>query len=343
MHTNADPFAEPRRRRGGLWFFLGLAAVLLVVYTVVAVALAWSDSGTTGRRRLGALGSDRIAVIGVNGVITAGGQGSLLSGGGGAGAGTIVRQLHRALRDPGVKAIILRINSPGGSAAASQEVFEEVLAARQKKPCVASMADTAASGGYYIASACNRIVANRATATGSIGVIMSGMNYSGLLQRYAIKDQTITSGKFKAIGSATRPLSPEGRALLQGLVDNTYQQFLGDVARGRGRPASEIAKVADGRVLTGEQAQAVGLVDVLGGFYEAVRVAQKLAKLKPKGEPNLQRYDRSSWLEDLLESRAASQPPRAQVPLANLAPSPDDGASLLWFLAPVTAPSLLPN
>jgi len=193
---------------------------------------------------------------------------------------------------------------------------------------VASMADVAASGGYYIASACDKIVANRASMTGSIGVIIGSYNLSGLMKRYEVTDTTVTSGRFKATGSPTRPFSAADRALLQGLVMDTYEQFVSDVAKGRGCDVQKIRRVADGRVMTGRQAKAAGLVDELGGFQRAVEVARDLARLPRGQQPNLYYMGRGSLYEQLLEadSLAPTRPAGAE---QLLAPTP------LWLLAPL--------
>jgi protease-4 len=328
-----------RRRRSGLGLALGVGCALFLLWGLLVVLLvSLGGSGTRRGSHLAGLGSDRIAVLTVNGVIMASAERSMMGGSAGASSTAFVRQVRKAAADKGVKAILVRINSPGGTAAAAQEMYEAVMAARQKKPVVASMADMAASGGYYVASACNRIVAQRATMTGSIGVIIAGYNVSGLLKRYDVSDQAITSGKYKDAGSMTKPQSPEDRALLQSMVDNVYQQFLGDVAKGRDKKPEQIKPYADGRVLTGEQALKVGLVDELGGFWTAVAAAEKLGGLKHSEEPNLDRMERGTLFEDLLNSDSLLPAPAARPswlpPLADGAGAAQTVGGPLWLMAP---------
>lgn len=321
---------EPTRRRRGslLPLFVGLFLVLFVGYGVIVALIAAVGAGG----RIGStLAKDRIGVIDVSGLITAQSTMGMFGGVSGAGADRIVGHIRSAAADHTIRAVVVRIDSPGGTPAASQEIFSAILAARERKPFVASMADVAASGAYYVAAACDRIVANRATLTGSIGVMMPGYDLSGLLEWVRVKPTVITSGKFKDIGSFDRPMRAEERELLQAMVDNTYEQFLTDVAIGRKVPPAKIRPHADGRIFTGEQAKKVGLVDELGGFYDAVRVAEKAAGMAPSTEPNLYYYGRGTLLEQLLAvtptSRGSGPPAAALPPL--LAP--------LWLLGPFGA------
>lgn len=184
----------------------------------------------------------------------------------------------KATKDPSIKAIVLRINSPGGTVAASQELYQAVTKARKKKPVVVTMGDVAASGGYYIASAADAIFANPGTLTGSIGVITQYLNFADLLTKIGVKGVVIKSGEFKDIGNPTRPLTEQERKILQTLLDNTYKQFIKDVAKGRKSSKEKIEKIAKGLIYTGDQAKKAGLVDYLGDYYLALKHAQKLAK-----------------------------------------------------------------
>ncbi|MBI5831693.1 MAG: signal peptide peptidase SppA [Armatimonadetes bacterium] len=326
---------KARRKRRTVWVALGTTFLLITLGVGLIRLLAGALGGDeTNSRGFAGVSGDRIAVINVNGVIRAGGESSLL-GGVSPGASALLKQIRSAERNRDVKAVILHINSPGGAAASSQEVYEAVMAARRKKKFVASMADVAASGGYYIASACDRIVANRASMTGSIGVIIASYNVSGLMKRYDVTDTTITSGPFKATGAPTRPFSDADRTLLQGLVNDTYEQFVADVAKGRGCDVAKIRKVADGRVMTGRQAKAAGLVDELGGFQRAVEVARDLARLPRGRQPNLYYMGRTSLVDQLLDSETLL-PGRGAALEQVLAPTP------LWLLAPAAlAPAAL--
>jgi protease-4 len=213
-----------------------------------------------------------------------------------SGADDIAKQIKRAGEDSSVKAIILRINSPGGSAAASQELHEEVRKARENdKIVVASMSDVAASGGYYVACGADKIVANPGTITGSIGVIFSQLQYSELLEKYGVRSNVIKSGKYKDIGSPLRNMTEEERQILQEMIDDVYSQFVHAVAEGRQMNESEVLELADGRIFTGRQAKELGLVDELGNFQDAVDLAAELAGIK--GKPKMVEYGKKSPFE----------------------------------------------
>lgn len=188
--------------------------------------------------------------------------------------------LVKATKDPSVKAIVLRINSPGGTVAASQEIYKAVIKAKKKKPVVATMGDVAASGGYYIAAAADKIFANPGTLTGSIGVITSYLNFYGLLNKIGVQGVVIKSGEYKDIGNPTRPLSEQERKILQTLLDDTYDQFVIDVAKGRNIPREKVLPMAKGLIYTGKQAKKVGLIDFVGDYYQAIKYTQKLVKEK---------------------------------------------------------------
>jgi len=196
-----------------------------------------------------------------------------------------IEQLRKFSKDDSVKAIVLRINSPGGGVGPSQEIYEEVRKLKGKKVVVASMGALAASGGYYIACAAQKIYANPGTITGSIGVIMQFVNVKDLIEKIGLKGMVVKSGVFKDIGSPVRDMKPEERELLQGVIDNVHSQFIGAVAEGRKMDREKVAKIADGRIFSGEQAKALGLVDALGNLEDAVAEAGKLAKIE--GEPRV--------------------------------------------------------
>jgi protease-4 len=195
-----------------------------------------------------------------------------------------VDEIKEYSKDSSIKAIILRIDSPGGAVAPSQEIYSEVKKAVAKKKVVVSMGSIAASGGYYIASPATRIVANPGTLTGSIGVIMEIPNIEGLLNKIGIKTEVIKSGKNKDIGSMFRGMKKEERELLQGLMDNVHEQFIRAVAEGRKKKVEDVRQIADGRVFTGEQALSYGLVDELGTLEDTTKVAAKLAGITEEPE-----------------------------------------------------------
>ncbi len=194
-------------------------------------------------------------------------------------------QLQEFQRDQTIGAVVLRIDSPGGLVGPAQEIHREVRRFRERKPVVASLAAVAASGGYYVASAADAIVANPGTTTGSIGVIMPLGNARELLGKIGVESTPVFSGRFKEAGTPTRSLTAEERALFQGLVDDLHAQFIQSVAEGRQMPAEKVAAVSDGRVFTGRQAVDYGLVDRLGNFRDAVELAWERAGLK--GEPRV--------------------------------------------------------
>ena len=196
-----------------------------------------------------------------------------------------IDELKGHLKDPSIKAIIMRIDSPGGAVAPSQEIYEEVRKAVTKKKIVVSMGSVAASGGYYIASPATRIVANPGTLTGSIGVIMEIPNFAGLMNKLGIKSEVVKSGRHKDIASVFRGIKKEDREILQNVLDNVHDQFILAVAEGRKMLLEDVRKIADGRIFTGEQALKIGLIDEIGNLEDAVKVAGKLSGIK--GEPEV--------------------------------------------------------
>lgn len=201
-----------------------------------------------------------------------------------------------------IKAVVVRIDSPGGGVAPTQEIYDAIGKLKTKKTVIASMGGMAASGGYYIATACDQVVANPGTLTGSIGVIMELGNIEELMRKVGLKEYSIKSGPHKDIGSPFRPLSPEGRAILQSLVDNVHAQFVSAVAKGRKMPEDKVRELADGRVYSGEQAKQLGLIDVLGNMEDAVDLAAKRAGIEGTPEIIYARRQEKSWWERLLFS-----------------------------------------
>jgi protease-4 len=194
----------------------------------------------------------------------------------------IVGQLDEFSRDEAIRAVVLRIDSPGGGAAAAQEIYEEVRRLRTQKKVVASLGSVAASGGYLIAAAADRIVANPGTITGSISAVMHFADVQELMKKVGVRSSVVKSGKYKDIGSPLRDMTAEERQLIQRIVDDIYDQFVRDISDNRKLPLDDVAKIADGRIFTGRQALQLKLVDELGGFQEAVRVAGKLSGIKGK-------------------------------------------------------------
>lgn len=246
------------QRRRSTWFWIFIAGSLLVAFVFVVSILGYvAIRASGGGGDFSGLGG-QIAVVDVDGVILS--------------ADTLVDQLRRFDQDSSVKAIVLHIDSPGGAAAPSQEIYHEVRHIRdeKKKPIVASVESVGASGAYYIASGCSRIYANQASIVGSIGVIMEWTNYGDLLKWAKLKSETLKAGSLKDAGSPTRDLTPVERAYFQSLVDNMHTQFIQDVATGRGMKVEDVRNLATGQVWTGEQALPLHLIDKTGGFRDAL-------------------------------------------------------------------------
>lgn len=214
---------------------------------------------------------ERIGVVEINGMLS--------------GSDPVVRQLVSFKKDDSIKAVILRVDSPGGAVAPSQEIHDEVIRVAAKKPVVVSMASVAASGGYYVSIPAHRIVANPGTITGSIGVIMQLTNLEELYGKLGLKSLVVKSGEHKDIASPFRPMTSEDRKILQGVIDDVYDQFVSAVAEGRNLSVEKVRNLADGRIFTGRQAKEIGLVDELGGMRDAVGIAKDLAGIS--GEPKL--------------------------------------------------------
>jgi protease-4 len=203
----------------------------------------------------------------------------------------IVRQFKKFRERRDVKAILFRVDSPGGGVAASQEIYEEVKKTRDGgKPVVVSMGAVAASGGFYVSCGASRIVANRGTVTGSIGVISQFLRFDPLMKKIGVEANTIKSGKFKDTGNPFREMTKEDRQYFQGLIDDVHRQFIAVVARERSLKHSKVVEYADGRVFTGEQALRVGLVDTLGTYEHAVMVAAEMGGIE--GEPAIVKEER---------------------------------------------------
>jgi len=192
----------------------------------------------------------------------------------------ITEQLGRFRKDKGIKAIILRINSPGGAVGPTQEIYREVLRTVETKKVVASLGGVAASGGYYIAAAAKQIVANPGTITGSIGVIMEFVRFEDLLNKIGIKLEVLKSGEFKDIGSPHRKLTARDKELISALIADIQKQFVEAVASGRNLSIEKTREIADGRIFSGAQAKELGLVDVLGNFQDAVELAKGMATIR---------------------------------------------------------------
>ena len=266
----------PPRRRSA-WFYIGVIGGSLAAVCLLLTFMVWATMRSIGGGDSAGFGlsADRIAVIDITGVILS--------------PETVDSQLRKFGDDSSVKAIILHINSPGGGAAASQEIYHEVLRVRQEnhKKVIASIESVGASGAYYIASACDKIYANDASVVGSIGVIMEWTNYGDLLRWAKLKNVVIHAGELKDAGDPSRDLTPKEEAYFQSLVDNMYTQFVHDVATGRHSTDAKITPLATGQVWTGQQSLPLGLIDKVGGYRVALMETAKDAGIS--GEPSVVR------------------------------------------------------
>lgn len=262
---------------------LVLLALLLLLVAVSAVVTV------IGRKGVGL--RDKVALVRIEGPILD--------------SKNAVDELTDYAKDPSIKALVLRVDSPGGAVAPSQEIFEEVRKAASRKNVVVSMGAIAASGGYYISAPATRIVANPGTLTGSIGVIMEIPNVEGLLDKVGIKTQVIKSGRHKDLASAFRELGTEERQILQGVLDDVHEQFIVDVAEGRQLPVQEVRELADGRIFTGRQAMEIGLVDELGNLEDAIMISAELAGIE--GEPEVVTREEKFNIFDMLRGEISSR------------------------------------
>jgi protease-4 len=267
-------------------------AVLCTVIVLVFLATFALTYGTDGRLSSALALAGRVGVVDVSGVITSGDD--------------VVEALRDFQHAPSVKAVVVRVDSPGGGVAASQEIYHAITELRGKKPVIASLGGVAASGGYYVASACDAIVANPGSLTGSIGVIMEMGNVQELLQKIGVQAEVLKAGAFKDMGSPVRPLTDEERAIFQQMIDSVHTQFITAVADGRKMDTEKVRALADGRIYSGEQAQTLGLVDKLGGLREAIDMAAERGGIV--GEPHVSHASlgREPWWWRLLVSFAPS-------------------------------------
>jgi protease-4 len=252
-----------------LWVVVGSAALLFFILCLLALGLTFSGDSMASF----SLGGNQVALLDIEGVIFDSRQ--------------FINQLKLYGRRSGVKAVVLRLNSPGGGVAASQEIYEAVqrFRAETQKIVVVSMATVAASGGYYIACAADKIFANPGSITGSIGVIAEWYNYEELLKWAKLRSVIFKSGDLKDAGSPTRPMTDAEKAYFQDLIDTMYTQFVSAVATGRGMDEEVVRALADGRVFTGQEAQTEGLVDELGTLQDAIRAAAQMSGIE--GEPSV--------------------------------------------------------
>ncbi|MFZ3065886.1 MAG: signal peptide peptidase SppA [Nitrospirota bacterium] len=248
-----------------------IGIIIFVSLVVVVFLISFGTTMLMGGKM--GIGGEKIAIINIKGVIVD--------------SKSTVREIRKYADNPSVKAVIVRIDSPGGGVVASQEIYEELkwLKEKKQKKVVASMGTVAASGGYYVACASDWIVANPGTLTGSIGVIMEFANLEGLFKKIGVEGVIIKSGKHKDIGSPFRSITNDEKELLQAIIDDVYAQFISAVADGRKMKPEAVKELADGRIFTGRQAKELKLVDELGTMQDAINITARLAGIK--GEPGI--------------------------------------------------------
>lgn len=244
---------------------------LIMIFLCILFAICLWVIGYSGQFNTLMPGGEKVVVVKIDGLITD--------------ADPVIEKLDKIKNNADVKAVVLRIDSPGGSVAPSQEIYEELIKLREKKTIVASFGSVAASGGYYIASAAHKIIANPGSITGSIGVIIEFANIEELIGKIGLKSVVIKSGRYKDILSPTRELESAERGLIQGVIDSIHSQFIDAVALGRDMEREKIAAIADGRIFSGEQAKEHGLVDELGNLPDAIKIAAEIAGID--GEPKV--------------------------------------------------------
>ncbi|HEX2090216.1 MAG TPA: signal peptide peptidase SppA [Actinomycetota bacterium] len=289
-----------------------IAAMVLFPATLFQVAQFGPDPSQVGPWREDPIqgdGARKIAVVNVQGEIVSGSEGFL--GSAQATSGNLVSQLEQARNDDAVSAVVLRINTPGGSVVASDEIAREITRVRRAgKAVVAAMGEVAASGGYFIAAGANSIVANPSTITGSIGVIMVLLNLEGAAGKLGVEPIVVKAGRLKDIGSPFRDLTPGERRIFQRLLDEAHLRFMNVVSHGRRMPMRRVRGIADGRILSGEQARESGLVDRLGTFDDAIAEAKRLERLT---DARVVEYERPFSFTDFLTGVTRIRNPREDV------------------------------
>ena len=308
---------------------LGLVSAQAAVELGLADRLAFDDEITdlvgagdpvtvreynAASRSAWSFGKPAIALVHVSGMIVPGSPGGSPFGGGVAGGDRIAAALRAARADRAVRAVVLRIDSPGGAVTASDVIWREVALTAEEMPVIISMSDVAASGGYWIATAGTRVLAMPGTYTGSIGVVMARFHLTGTYAKLGIGNAVVKRGRNADIFIDSQPLSDEQRERLQASVDSTYEIFLGKVARARGMSRDEVERLAAGRVWTGQQALELGLIDELGGLRAALSVARREAGIDAGTDVVISVYPRQPGLFEQLRgllatARASSQPP----------------------------------
>ncbi len=278
-------------KRNPLLIVIGTALVLGVLFFVILSLASYLSGGRRPSASLAGVGGGNVALVKIEGLLLT--------------SENIVEELNEYAEDGSIKAIVLRIDSPGGGVVPSQEIYNAVMNARKEgKKVIVSMGSVAASGGYYIASAADKIVANPGTLTGSIGVKMEFANVEKLLEKIGVKGMVVKAGEYKDIGSPFRPMTDPEKKLLQGVIDDVHSQFIEAVAEGRNLPVEDVKAIADGRIFTGRQALSLKLVDQLGDLADSIEIAGKLAGIR--GKPNVVEKRKKIPFLDYLKDESAA-------------------------------------
>jgi protease-4 len=291
LSMNPDQYPQKKKRSWTPYLLVVLALITVILVSLAAISFSFGVGGDLGS-------SEKVAVIYIQGTIL---SGNVPGGLGYATSEEITENIHRAAADGGVRAIVLRINSPGGSPAAAQEITEEIKKVQAKGiPVVVSMGDLAASAAYYISAPTDYIVANPSTNTGSIGVIWVFQNTSASYQEAGVDYYVAKSGEMKDMGSTWRGLTDEEKEYADNVVMESYENFITEVSEGRNMPRSEVKTIADGRIYTGTRAKELGLVDGFGNLYDAIDKAAELGGIA--GEPRVEYMNKASLSRLLLSS-----------------------------------------
>jgi len=337
-----QPVYLKKTRGASFWVAIGFAVFFflctLLLFTLFISSLILSKAfvtSTSVKKQVAETivegsGEDKVAIISIKGILSSeSAEGLFIE------KPSIVevvkQQLEQATTDTHVKAVLLEVDSPGGGITASDVIYNNIMKfkADTKKKVVVYMQDIAASGGYYISSAADAIIAHPTTITGSIGVIMPLINVAELINRYGIKDSSIASGDMKEIGSPLKPMTPEENAILKDIIDEMYMQFVNVVSTGRKLEMETVKKIADGRIYTGKQALENGLVDQLGYLEDAISLSKKLAGLT---EATIIRYEKHYGLADIfgLMSRKLFQSNTIKLDISQLQEQGSTKPMYLW-------------
>ncbi len=277
---------EKKKRKVGLVVGIVVGGIILLILLVEIVGISIFLA------RRAKIGVGNIAIIDIKGPIYTSKE--------------IIEKIHKYKKNRMIKALVIRLETPGGGVAACQEIYEELNKVKEHKKVVASMGGVTASGGYYIACAADKIIANPGTVTGSIGVVMHISNLEELFKKVGLKFEVIKSGAHKDIGSPSRAMTPKERALLQGVINDVQDQFVEDIVKERNLDKRKVRSLADGRIFTGRQAKKLGLVDELGNLDDAIKLAGELAKIKGEPKGIREKEKRKFTIFDLIRSRDKS-------------------------------------